>query len=373
MTLEHRYQQFFTLLRSGLWGTDADASLFDSTTDWMSLFQIAKSQSTLALVYDGILTLPRELRPERRLFLQWSNIVAQIEEENDHLNDRLHEVFDLFQQNGLTPILLKGQGVAQCYRRPEHRQCGDIDVFIGKRDYEKANALLRVEATGEHNENMKHTGFVWRGIEVEVHRQMAHLSTPWRNAFFQRTLRGWFPKGSRAVLIKERPVAVNPLEFDVLYVFIHSLCHCLNEGIGLRQICDWANMLASHRKHLNHNELLRLLEGTGLLKAARIFGAVATDVLGLPADCLPFTLQERDHRKAEWLLADILEGGNFGHHDAKRERRPEGHWAGKWFTLRRAFGRCRKMGSLAPSEACWYPLSLTFLSIQMQWHLLLRR
>lgn len=373
MTLEPKHLQYFSLLRSGLWGTEADASLFATSTDWMSLFQIAKSQSTLALVYDGILTLPRELQPERRFFLQWSNIVAQIEEENDHLNDRLHEVFDLFQQHGLTPVLLKGQGVAQCYRHPDHRQCGDIDVFIGKRDYEKANALLREEAVTEHNENMKHTGFVWRNVEVEVHRQMAHLSTPWYNAFFQRTLYSWFPKGCRTMLIKGRPVALNPLEFDVLYVFIHSVYHCLNEGIGLRQICDWAMMLSFYQKELDHKELLRLLKGTGLLKGARAFGAVATDVLGLPADCLPFSLHEKDHRTASWLLADILEGGNFGHHDANRERRPAGHWAGKWFTLRRAFSRCRKMGSLALSEACWYPLSLTLLSIQMQWQLLKRR
>lgn len=372
MTLEPRQKQFFSLLRSGLWGTEADASLFDASTDWMALFQIAKSQSTLALVYDGILTLPRELRPERRLFLQWSNIVAQIEEENDHLNDRLHEVFRIFQDAGLSPVLLKGQGVAQCYRQPEHRQCGDIDVFIGKRDYEKANALLRKEATGEHNENMKHTGFQWRGIEVEVHRQMTHLSVPWCNAFFQRNLTAWYPQGSRSLLIKGQTIAVNPLEFDVTYVFIHSVLHCLNEGIGLRQICDWANMLSFHRNDLRHPELMRLLRGIGMLKAARTFGAVATDVLELPVDCLPFDLRPSDHSRGEWLLEDILEGGNFGHHDAKRERRPAGYWAGKWYTFRRAWGRCRKMGSLSPGEACWYPLSLALSSLQMQWQLLRR-
>ena len=94
------------------------------------------------------MTLPSELRPSRGIFLQWSNIVARIEESNEHLNEELKNVFTLYQANGLTPILLKGQGVALNYRQPKRRQCGDIDVYLGE-DMEKANDLLRKEATHE--------------------------------------------------------------------------------------------------------------------------------------------------------------------------------------------------------------------------------
>lgn len=356
MTLEPPYKQFFSLLRSGLWGTEADASLFDSTTDWMSLFQIAKSQSTLALVYDGILTLPRELRPERRLFLQWSNIVAQIEEENDHLNDRLHEVFDLFQQQGLTPILLKGQGVAQCYRHPEHRQCGDIDVFIGKQDYDKANALLRVEATSEHEENEKHTGFRWKGVEIETHRLITRLSSPRANHFFQKHVSQWFPHG-REVLIKNQPVSLPDLEFDVMFLVIHATYHLLEGGVGLRQVTDWMCLLHRHRSDINSSKALFLLKKSGFLKAAKAFAALSVDVLGFSPECLPFALTVADHRLGEWLLKDILEGGNFGHYRSQPV-------TSSWLQSTR---RCYlELGRLAPWEAFWHPILLFFLSVRIK-------
>ena len=357
MTLEPRQEQFFSLLRSGLWGTEADASLFDASTDWMALFQIAKSQSTLALVYDGILTLPRELRPERRLFLQWSNIVAQIEEENDHLNDRLHEVFRIFQDAGLSPVLLKGQGVAQCYRQPEHRQCGDIDVFIGKRDYEKANALLRKEATSEHQENEKHTGFHWRDVEVETHRLITRLSDPWANRHFQHEVSRWFPHG-HAVPIKGQPVETPPTEFNVLFLIVHATYHLLEGGIGLRQVSDWACLLHASHATMRRPETVALLRKCGFLRAAKAFGAIAVDVLGLEANQLPFTLSDSDRHLGEWLLQDILRGGNFGHY------RPEGTPRSAWL---QAFRRCYlELGRLAPREAFWHPILLIPLSIRIK-------
>ena len=132
----------------------------------MKLYNLAKKQSSIGIVYEGLLTLPVELRPSRSIFLQWSNVVASIEESNEHLNKELKNVFTLYRQHGLTPVLLKGQGVAQNYRHPYRRQCGDIDVYLGK-EMQKANELLRPEAVHEDEEMAKHTAFQWHNVEIE--------------------------------------------------------------------------------------------------------------------------------------------------------------------------------------------------------------
>lgn len=366
MNITMEQQRFSALLKAGLWGVEADATLFDKDTDWMSLFKLAKRQATLGVVYDGVLTLPRDVQPPRNIFLQWSNIVAQIEEENEFLNERLAEVFTLYRENGLHPVLLKGQGVAQNYRNPLHRQSGDIDVYIGNADYAKANALLRKESTGESEENNKHASIHWRGTTVENHRIMTHLNAPGSDKFFRKALEGWYPADARPLEVGGYEVAVCPLEFDATFVLIHSVLHFLNEGVGLRQICDWSCLLHAHKEDLDRKRLLALLDGVGLLKAARAFGAISVRFLGLSPDALPFVLTEKDEQLGEWLLGDVLEGGNFGWYYKDKEKRPKGYWAGKWYTFTRAFRRCRELGQLAPAEARWYPLFLAYASAKTQ-------
>lgn len=359
-------QQFSVLLKAGLWGKEGDASLFGGDTDWMELMMMAKRQACMGVVYDGILTLPKELQPPRGIFLQWSNIVALIEEDNEFLNGKVAEVFTLYRENGLHPVLLKGQGVAQCYRNPLHRNSGDIDVYIGNADYEKANALLREEATSEHEENNKHASIHWRGVTIENHRIMTHLNAPGCNSFFVKALNEWYPQGARSLKVGGYEAAVCPVEFDITFVLIHSVLHFLNEGVGLRQICDWTCMLHAHGRKMGKEHFLYLLKGIGMLKAARAFGVIATEFLGLPPEDLPFELKKKDYELGEWLLHDVLEGGNFGWYYQNKKKRPKGYWAGKWHTFTQAFQRCRELGRLAPAEARWFPLYLAYASAKMQ-------
>ena len=85
---------FFSLVRSGLWGTPADRQLFRSVSpdDWETVYRMANSQALLALTFDGISSLPAELRPPRVLYLKWAARTAQIEQANKRLNQLLPEL-----------------------------------------------------------------------------------------------------------------------------------------------------------------------------------------------------------------------------------------------------------------------------------------
>lgn len=361
-------KQFFALVRSGLWGNEADATLFDASTDWAMIYQSARKQALLGIIFDGVQTLPKEKQPPRNIYLQWCNAILNIEENNRVLNRELANVYALMRENGIEPVLMKGQGVAQNYRNPLHRHCGDIDLYIGPKDYEKANALLRKEVTSELEETYKHINVVWHGVTVENHRVLTQLSAPAADRRLQAEINRWHGSSEcRKRVIGDVEVTLAPLPFDTAFVLIHSVQHFLNEGIGLRQICDWACMLHAQRNLPGKEDVARLLRSFGLEKAARVFGALAVCFLGLPKEDLPIAYREKDISTAEWLLNDIWEGGNFGHYDRERQKRPKSYWGGKWFTFTRAIGRCWKLGALAPGEARWYPLVLIKHSMEMQW------
>ena len=367
-------QQFFALVQSGLWGTAIDVTLFDKQIDWQELYQSAKAQALLGITFDGIQSLPRELHPKRELYLKWCNALLQIEECNHILNRELANVYTLYRTNQIEPVLLKGQGIAQNYRNPLHRQCGDIDLYIGPKNYETVNKLLRQEATSEHEENHKHTCIHWHGVDIENHRILSRLSSPSSDRSFQQEIGHWHGTAEcRNLNIEGFQVTIPPLSFDVAYVLAHSALHFLNEGIGLRQVCDWANLLHAHRKDIDREKTVKLLQQWGLSKAARIFGVVAVNYLGLPIEELPIPYTNKDLKTGEWLLNDIWQGGNFGRYDQKRKQRPKGYWRGKIYTFTRATQRCREFGSLAPAEARWYPFMLALHSAQVQWNKLWKK
>ncbi|MDE6347356.1 MAG: nucleotidyltransferase family protein [Bacteroides sp.] len=361
-------QQFFTLVQSGLWGTEADAQLFDVHTDWTQLYQSARAQALMGIVLDGIQTLPAEKRPPRMLYLQWCNTLLQIEEKNRLLNRELAHVYALCHEHGVEPVLLKGQGVAQNYRNPLHRQCGDIDLFTGHEAYQKVNSLLLPDVTKVHEECFKHIGFDWHGVMIENHRVLNTLNAPTANKKFQAEIARWYRAGEmRKQQVGDCTVSVPPLTFDAVYILIHSVLHALNEGIGLRQICDWACLLYHHQDTLDKDAVRKLLHEYGLEKAAKIFGVVAVEYLGLPAECLPISYESSDVPTGEWLMNDIWQEGNFGKFNANKKRRPKGYWSGKWHTLTQLTIRCGNMKRLAPAEARWYPVIVAIHSIQMQW------
>lgn len=365
MNITIEQKQFFSLLRAGLWGEKADASLFGEETKWMSLLIIAKKQALLGIVFDGIQTLPENLRPNRGVYLQWCNLVAQIEQENHHLNAELKNVFSLYRENNITPVLLKGQGVAQNYPHPYHRQCGDIDVYTGD-GYSLANTLLRKDGTDHLEETNKHTNILWHGVDIENHRIIAHLSEPRANRFFQKAVAQWFPKEGCEVEIDGYKVMTPPVDFNIVFILMHSTLHFLNEGIGLRQVCDWTCLLHAQQQKMDPHTVTQFLKRVGLYRAAKAFGAIAISQLGLPENELPFLLDEPDRKRGRWLLEHILQSGNFGQHDSQTQKRPKGYWSGKWHTFCRVWSHSYKFRELAPAEACWHPFMLAWASAKMQ-------
>lgn len=50
---------------------------------------------------------------------------------NAKLNARCAELYNILNEGHLKGCVLKGQGVALLYPKPEYRQSGDIDMWVG--------------------------------------------------------------------------------------------------------------------------------------------------------------------------------------------------------------------------------------------------
>lgn len=341
-------QQFLALLRSGLWGIPVDAALFRGRTDWEAIFAHAVRQTVPGLVVEGVNTLPAVLRPPASLLDKMRARLTSDIRTHALLNRTLVEMVTFLRRHGIHPVLLKGQGVALNYIEPTRRQCGDIDLYVGKEDYDHAVWLVRRRygTDKQATESRKHYHFTHQGVVVELHRIAEQLPLPWHDRQFQRwTTDHLYGYHLRTVEIEGTTIDLPPVDFDALYIFNHAWHHfAAGGGIGLRQLCDWARYLHTFRNEIDHAALRRHLKAFGLWRAWRVFGCIVVDTLGLPAADFPFYTSAYAKHGGR-MLEMIGWEGNFGFFDSLRTRHPDGYVGGKMHTLKWMH---RRLGDLLP-------------------------
>lgn len=315
-------QAFWELLKAGLWeqapqGFDAPLS----EEQWNSLMQMAKEQTLQGVLYDGMCLLPEAVQPSQALRMKWFWNVNKIEQTNRLLNRVLVQFLEKLEAESIRPLLLKGQSNAVLYPKPLHRQCGDIDLFIGRKDYPKACSLVREGGMSddEDEESLKHLHCDWQGVTIELHRVAAIFPWPSKQRYFLKWSEEVLESSKESFIptTEEKPVRIPTLVFNALFVFHHMYNHFLNIGVGLRQLCDCARLLHVHAGQIDVKELEERLQQLDLMHPWQVFGTLLVQRLGLPESECPF--YKNEEQKAEKVLAVIEREGNFGQHTGKKK------------------------------------------------------
>ena len=319
--------QFLELLRAGLWGVAADPENFKpDSVDWKAVLRVAKEQTMMAVVADGIETLPKELWPPKEVMMKLAMMRLKIEQTHVLLNSTIAQIVRALDAQGVPSVLLKGQGIAQNYLRPESRTCGDIDLYTGHGGYQKAFEIIeglqegRAHKEAAECEHHLHTSL--NGVEVEIHRLASFLHGKRMNANFQK----WTQESMDALFGTDRlevwdnggtPVALAPATYNAFFILHHAVRHMTTEGVGFRQICDWTMLLHKCHAQVDVELLGRKLKELHMERIWQEFGRLAVGFLGLPASELPLAPADlTPSRRTHELLQHIFISGNFGRFDA---------------------------------------------------------
>lgn len=341
------------LVRCALWGTRPK---IEKIPDWSLLLRLAERQTLIGLVAEAVQCLPADLAPGQKERDWLRARVFRIYQSHALLNGKVAQVKSLMDTNGIRSVLFKGQGMARNYPNPLSRQCGDIDLYVGERQFLKAMDIL--EPGEEHDvkkyAHLKHFNTNSDGVEIELHRIAEILPGLRADALFQRwTVQKLEESELRKVEIGGVEVNLPPVDFDALYIMNHAWHHFMQGGIGLRQLCDWSVYLHRFHEQINQEVLRENLRRFGLTRAWQIFASVAVKCLGLPAHECPLYTGEYDGRVSK-VMDVIWQEGNFGHHsDLRKTPRPKGHFAGKFYSFRMNTSRIIKILSISPVDVLY--------------------
>lgn len=342
---------FFALLRNALWHSREEMPDKLSEETAVRLLWMAKEQTVQGLLIDVLIRNNIQL-PREQVF-KILGTVQQIQQTNQKLNEELKCFVTLPLEDY---VVVKGQTVAAFYPNPMLRMSGDIDFLV--RDYAKAKGVLQKEWNIELPERLidKEYSFEHGGVTYEIHTSLMAFSSRSHRRCWERLMRR--PIGTVEVDATQVPT-LEPTAYAV-YVFVHLFFHFIREGVGLRQMCDWAMLLHHYREVLDCEELERMLHGLGIEKAYRAFGCILVDKLGL--QYFPLALNEQDRRWSKMILQDIMQGGNFGRN--ARKKRKSG-WQYKTETFRLTLRNCRRYFRLAPVEMIMIVPRVSWLNVKL--------
>ena len=307
-------QVLLELVSAGLWNREVQLLPSDNI-DFTQIYRLAQEQSVLGIVLAGLEF--SSVKPPQVLLLQWIGEVQVLEQQNKAMNSFIEKLIGILRNADIYALLVKGQGIAQCYEKPLWRSSGDVDLFLSEDHYKKTLQILSPLATSIEEEEVykRHFAMTIDGWSVELHGTLRSglwlsidrgLDKAQNAVFYEGKVRSWMNGNTQVFL----PAA----DEDVVLVFAHILQHFYKEGIGLRQICDWCRLLWTYKDSLNHKLLESRIKSMGVMTEWKAFAALAVDFLGMPVEAMPFYSDDKKwKRKAVRVMEFVLETGNFGH------------------------------------------------------------
>ena len=229
--------------------------------DWQELYSFASKQALLGLCFEGIERLGKEYPVKlkqnpigRELLMTWMGKAQQIRRQNMKVNAVASKLFSMLREDGLRCCILKGQGNALMYPNPYSRTPGSGDVTAPSRCSEP----LRSKDGGASKPLPDCAGWDRRGVSGDTNSVSCSSGSSITSV---RSASTTDSSASTALVVVQRE-----LKYLGLWKFAGAVMYVLKEVLGLSE-----------------------------------------DKMIVPVD----------EKRGRLLLAEILDGGNFGRHFSK--------------------------------------------------------
>lgn len=294
------YQLFQSLVRIGIGNGTVNGSWTNQVTklsarltvnsfgpvDWVALKSLSEQQGLSAIVLDGLNKVHSEggmvqdLMPQM-LRLEWIGATAQYEQRYAVYEKSIRDLAAFYQMHGIRMMLLKGYGLSLNYPVPNHRPCGDVDIYLYG-DQEKADRLMQEELGIRINySHHHHTVFQFQGETIENHYDFLNVHVRPSNKRMESKLK------ELANLDLNDNVNENivfpSVEFNAIYLLRHCAAHFASTEMSLRQVLDWGFFMKKHHQEIKWDEYISYLKEEGMFRFYNLLGLFCMTHLGFDA------------------------------------------------------------------------------------------
>lgn len=333
------YNDFLQLVRLGI---GHQAGPLSANPDWEAIYAQALKHALPAVLVDGINDVrcmmeevrcegdshtsaikhqPSAIIPPKELMLQWIGEVLQgFEMPRKVYLQAVASLAGFYNAHGYRMMVLKGYACSLNWPRPEHRPCGDIDIWLFGQQQE-ADAAMEQWAKGSSGSRVQefkvdrshhhHTVFNWGGFMVENHYDFVNVHSYRSSRRMERLFKelGAFEKEGHGFahqpveLQGERLWLPSP-NLHALFLLRHLGAHFAAIDISLRQLLDWAFFAEKHTGEVDWEWLQGVLAEYGMSQFFHCVNAICIEDLGFAEEVFP--KGDFDPLLKQRILMDIL-------------------------------------------------------------------
>lgn len=295
-------EALFKLTRLGLGHYD---TLHNEDIDWPAVQDLAEKQGLGAIVLDGIERLPEDERPPKNLLLNWIGEVMQSYENRYELYKRtISDMAGFYNVHGLKMMVLKGYACSLDWPKPNHRPCGDIDIWqFGEQ--RKADGLVTSEkGIKVDNSHHHHTVFKWGDVIVENHYDFINVYHHKSNNELEKIFKELGHDDSHFVELNGEKLYLPSPNLHALFLLKHTMNDFTSFSMSLRQLVDWGFFVEKHTKEVDWEWLIGILKKFHMMDFYNTITAICVEDLGFEASIFPIVQFHPDLK--EKVLKDIL-------------------------------------------------------------------
>ncbi len=219
---------------------ETDCALLEelSAADWVLAYRYAAAHGLAAVTWDGLNRLVEEGRANvpKEVKLRWYGHTMIAERRYASHKAALLALAEALAGTGIRLVVMKGASVAECYRVPAHRECGDVDVWPLGGSAEAVRDLMKTLGAEVGVDSPKHIEMAFRGVTFELHREFVTSVLLRSHRHLNCRLAQLASEGGP--LFGRDELICPPAAFDALFLTAHAANHFKSEGIIWRHVTD---------------------------------------------------------------------------------------------------------------------------------------
>lgn len=279
---------FFSLVRLGI---DHPATSLPQTINWQEIRELAERHGLYAVVLDSIDKLPSEQRPSQELLLEWiGKILQNYEYTYEQYCKAIAKLAGFYNCFGYKMMVIKGYACSLDWPKPEHRPCGDIDIWLFGKQKEADETLRQVQGPGFKidKSHHHHTVFMWDDFTVENHYDFINVHDYRSSKGFESVFKEMGEDDSHSVKLLGENVYLPSPNLHALFLVRHLASHFAAAEITFRQILDWGFFVENHTKEVDWKWLEGLLDKYHMKDFFNSLNAICVEDFGFEAYIFPF-------------------------------------------------------------------------------------
>ena len=242
----------------------------------------------------------------------------------------LDELLDVFEQNRIYCMPLKGILTKEYYPDSELRTMGDLDLLYKKEQTAELRAVMEASGFGYEGEAAKHDHYEKNGLIIEMHKYLVPAESRAYHYFQKCWDRATLQDGKKYICRMS-------LEDHYLYSLFHLIEHFIRGGIGVRMVLDL--YILSGLPRLDWDYLNRELSVLGVRLFSERISHLAEVWFG-----------EEEYGQADFELEDYIinGGGVYGNEENMIKNSGVIYRSGTHFLFHAVFPPYRVMQSVFP-------------------------